>query len=433
MERLVLSIIVVLCVYTIIPTFVIRLFGFGAYKKSSFSRGIALTFDDGPDPQYTPRLLDILKRHRVRATFFVLGSKAEQYPDLIARMHAEGHLVGIHNYVHWANALMTPKRVRAELNHSVEAIERIIGEKPVYYRPPWGVINLFDFLLLKRFRLVLWSVIVGDWRSRGGKTKIKRRLLSRLKEGAVIVLHDSGQTFGADSDAPTHMLGALEEFLIEALDKGYLFLRVDERPANERNDSIRLSLKKRLLVYLWLKWDALFCVLFGVKPVNSEHPFLLYRVRPYKGRTICLSGGEQIASGDSVIELHFNNHMLVGMLKNCRSLVHLAVLIIRSVQQALPQVSAKIATDPDCIAVKGIYGITMIHRGADQLGFTLISLPGGWFSRLTSMYLRALLYAFHPEGGNRLKVNTAALTPKVLAISAQELKKRYSPPELAGP
>ncbi|WJH35220.1 polysaccharide deacetylase family protein [Paenibacillus sp. CC-CFT747] len=69
---------------------------------------IALTFDDGPDPVYTPRLLDLLKERGIRATFFVLGSKAEKHPDLIRRMHEEGHQIGIHNYTHLSNWLMTP-------------------------------------------------------------------------------------------------------------------------------------------------------------------------------------------------------------------------------------------------------------------------------------------------------------------------------------
>lgn len=220
-----------LLVYTIIPTLMIRLFGIGVYKKGTDEQPIALTFDDGPDPEYTPLLLDLLKKHNIKATFFVLGRKAEKYPDLIKRIHNEGHLVGIHNYLHWSNALMTPKTVREQVNNTANVIDRIIGERTFYYRPPWGVINLFDFFLMKQYRMILWSVIVGDWKSSGGKRKIKQRLLSKLKGGAIIVLHDSGQTFGADRDAPAYMLEALSEFITEALHTGYSFHRVDEKMA----------------------------------------------------------------------------------------------------------------------------------------------------------------------------------------------------------
>jgi peptidoglycan-N-acetylglucosamine deacetylase len=219
-----------LCVYTIIPTLIIHLLLLGIHKKSK-GHGISLTFDDGPDPVYTPQLLDLLNKYHVKATFFVLGSKAERYPELITRMHQEGHLVGVHNYLHRANALMTPWKVRIQLQHSIRTIEKIIGITPIHYRPPWGIFNIFDFLLFKRFRVVLWSLIVGDWDSKGGAQKIKKRLLSKLKKGDVIVLHDSGQTFGADIDAPSHMLQALNDFLEETSRQGYEFYRVDENIA----------------------------------------------------------------------------------------------------------------------------------------------------------------------------------------------------------
>ncbi|MEK3848274.1 polysaccharide deacetylase family protein [Paenibacillus peoriae] len=231
MKQTFIILISALLVYTIIPTLIIRLFGIGVYKRGTGEQPIALTFDDGPDPEFTPLLLDLLKKYNIKSTFFVLGRKAEKYPDLIQRMHNEGHLVGIHNYVHWSNALMSPKRVREQVNKTANVINRIIGEKAFYYRPPWGVINLFDFFLMKQFRMILWSVIVGDWKSSGGKQKIKQRLLSKLRGGAVIVLHDSGQTFGADRDAPAYMLEALNEFIIEALYTGYCFQRVDEKRA----------------------------------------------------------------------------------------------------------------------------------------------------------------------------------------------------------
>ncbi|NOV03904.1 polysaccharide deacetylase family protein [Paenibacillus planticolens] len=230
MSKLVVSILIVLLVYTILPTLMVRSMGrFGVYGRGKRTNGIALTFDDGPDPEYTPQLLDLLQTFQIKSTFFVLGSKAEKYPELIVRMHKEGHLIGIHNYEHWANALMTPKKVRRQLDDSVTAIENIIGVKPVYYRPPWGIINIFDLLLLKRFRLVLWSLMVRDWSSRGGKERIKYRLQKNLKHTDIIVLHDSGQTFGADHNAPMYMLEALGEFLEECTRRGFTFLRVDKK------------------------------------------------------------------------------------------------------------------------------------------------------------------------------------------------------------
>lgn len=214
-------------VYTVIPTLVIRGMGVGAHKEQT-GRGIALTFDDGPDPKFTPQLLDLLKRYRIKATFFVLGAKAEQHPELIRRMHEDGHLVGIHNYSHRSNAIMSPWTVRQQLNRAAYTIENITGSKPLHYRPPWGVFNLFDFWLLQRYRIILWSVIVGDWVSAAGADRIKERLLEACKEGAIIVLHDSGETLGADEDAPRHMLQALQLFLDQVCPANMAFVRIDE-------------------------------------------------------------------------------------------------------------------------------------------------------------------------------------------------------------
>ncbi len=94
--------------------------------------------------------------------------------------------------------------------------------------------------------MVLWSIIVGDWNSRGGKDKIGQRLLSQLRDGAVILLHDSGQTLGADQDAPRHMLEALEEFLEQTSLQGYSFVTIDEKIRVEvRNGQKALSWQKK--------------------------------------------------------------------------------------------------------------------------------------------------------------------------------------------
>jgi peptidoglycan/xylan/chitin deacetylase (PgdA/CDA1 family) len=223
------SLLIGLLIYTIIPTLIVRLGGFGAYRKGRRPTGIALTFDDGPDPVYTPQLLDILRTHRIQATFFVLGSKAVRYPELILRMHEEGHLIGIHNYSHWTNAVLTPKRVRKQLHDTVMVIEDILGVKPIHYRPPWGIINVFDFLLMKQFRLVLWSLMVGDWSCSGGKERLKKKLFARLQSNDIIVLHDSGQTIGANKQAPRYMLEALQEFVEECMRQGISFMRIDQR------------------------------------------------------------------------------------------------------------------------------------------------------------------------------------------------------------
>lgn len=221
-------------VYSILPT----IFSFiSTWRRSyhSVAKEIAFTFDDGPDPIYTPKLLDLLNKYQIKASFFVLGSKAEKHPQLIRRMHQEGHLVGLHNYVHKSNWFRFPWVVRRELDYSCALLENLIGSRPIYYRPPWGLLNMFDLGLRKHLEVVLWSLMVGDWRSKGGSEKIKRRLLQHIKPGDIILLHDSGDTMGANWDAPRYTLEALEHVFGEIQIQGYNCVRIDHMLPKRKN------------------------------------------------------------------------------------------------------------------------------------------------------------------------------------------------------
>lgn len=215
--------------YMFVPSLISRLTGLGVFRKGKAEKQVAFTFDDGPHPNYTPQLLDLLQLHQVKATFFVLGSQAEQYPELIRRMNREGHQIGIHNYDHKTNWLMLPGTVRREhLERSADIIESIVGIRPNYYRPPWGLINVFDFFHNRQYRVVLWSLKGGDWSSRVCQTRLQSTLLGRITDGSVVLLHDSGETMGADHNAPFYMLQALEEVLGELKERNLQFVRLDE-------------------------------------------------------------------------------------------------------------------------------------------------------------------------------------------------------------
>ncbi|MNJ53979.1 Peptidoglycan-N-acetylmuramic acid deacetylase PdaC [compost metagenome] len=215
--------------YMFLPSLITRLLGLGVFRKGKVKNQVAFTFDDGPHPQYTPKLLDLLEQYQAKASFFVLGSQAEKYPELIRRMHREGHQIGIHNYSHTSNWMMLPGTIRREhLDRSANVIESIIGTRPSYYRPPWGLINLFDFFRYKQYRIALWSIMGGDWSRRVSRTRLKSTLLSRITDGSVVLLHDSGETAGAHPEAPYIMLQALEEVLSQLQTKNMEFVRLDE-------------------------------------------------------------------------------------------------------------------------------------------------------------------------------------------------------------
>jgi peptidoglycan/xylan/chitin deacetylase (PgdA/CDA1 family) len=217
-----------LVIFWLLPYILTSFFGIGVLKRKVSSSKIAFTFDDGPNPLYTPQLLDLLKMNHIKATFFVVGSKAEKYPELISRMQDEGHLIGIHNYVHKSNWVMSPWKIQQDLRKSASIIEKITGEHSIYYRPPWGLLTLFDFLLMKQYRIILWSKMAEDWRSKGGSEKIEKRLLKNIKNGEIILLHDCGKTIGADKDAPINTINALKTVFQEITSRGMSGVRIDE-------------------------------------------------------------------------------------------------------------------------------------------------------------------------------------------------------------
>ncbi|WP_313897321.1 polysaccharide deacetylase family protein [Bacillus cereus group sp. BfR-BA-01380] len=142
MVKVILLVLFLLALYWLVPYILTAGVGIGVLKRKDSSAKIAFTFDDGPNPIYTPQLLDLLKINNMKATFSVVGSKAEQYPELIERIQAEGHLIGMYNYVHKSNWIMDLWMIRRHLRKSASTIENITGERSSYYRPPWGCYSL---------------------------------------------------------------------------------------------------------------------------------------------------------------------------------------------------------------------------------------------------------------------------------------------------
>lgn len=177
---------------------------------------IALTFDDGPHPVYTPVLLEGLAKRKVKATFFVTGENAEACPELIKRMHEEGHLIGNHTYSHIQLTQDNREQFKAELKKTNEIIEEITGQGVTYVRPPYGS---WDKSFEKELNMipVLWNIDPLDWCCNDASCVI-RKVESAAGEDAVILLHDS---------YPSTVTAALQ--IVDDLQKqGYMFVTVEE-------------------------------------------------------------------------------------------------------------------------------------------------------------------------------------------------------------
>lgn len=160
---------------------------------------LALTFDDGPNPAWTPRLLEMLAAHQVRATFFLLGSYAEAEPELTRRIAAAGHLLANHSWGHSDLALASRSRIREELTRTRETLEQITGAAVRYFRPPFGARRPATLAIARELGMtpVLWNAMTTDW-SEASAERIAGRLgakidrLARRGRAANIVLHDGG-------------------------------------------------------------------------------------------------------------------------------------------------------------------------------------------------------------------------------------------------
>lgn len=190
------------------------------------ARGVALTFDDGPHPEHTPKVLDLLDAAGAKATFFVIGRKAEQHPDVVREIVRRGHAVGLHSYAHdRLFSLRSLRVVREDLARAVKVLEGITGERPWLFRPPVGHTSLRIARAVEELDLevVGWSVRGVDGLARSRPERVAARVIPGLEDGAVVLLHDA-------AERDTHVPAAIAALprILEAMDRRNLTaVRVD--------------------------------------------------------------------------------------------------------------------------------------------------------------------------------------------------------------
>lgn len=177
---------------------------------------IALTFDDGPHPVYTPKLLDGLKERNVKATFFVVGKNIEGREDIIKRMDEEGHLIGNHTYDHVKITGLPEEEACTQITKTSELVKEITGKNTEFVRPPFGA---WDKKLECGFEMfpVLWSIDPLDWTTKNVDAVVQK-VLSRAEENSIILLHDY---YDSSVEAALKIVDAL-------LERGFEFVTVDE-------------------------------------------------------------------------------------------------------------------------------------------------------------------------------------------------------------
>lgn len=210
--------------YSLIPTMYYKCFKRDVIKDLGDTNKVALTFDDGIDSVYTNRLLDLLLRYNIKVTFFVVANSVIENSDILKRMVLEGHTIGLHSLDHKTALLKGYIYTKRDFETSLKIMkENDLNIK--YYRPPWGHINLFTLRYLNKYnlRLILWNVMVGDWKKFSTAKDIERRLLKEMDRGDIICLHDGR---GRD-EAPKRTIEALEKVIPMLIDRGYEFTKIE--------------------------------------------------------------------------------------------------------------------------------------------------------------------------------------------------------------
>lgn len=386
--------------YSAVPYLVVQVANLGLIREGRRrKREVALTFDDGPDPATTPQLLDALKAAGARATFFVLADQAEQHPDLLRRISAEGHQVAAHAHWHRNARLISPWSAYLDPVRAVRRIARVLGQPVCLYRPPHGAYTLTTLLGMRAAGVtgVHWSIESQDWNRRYRPEEVRERLNRLLVPGAVIVLHDAGP--GAETTVPL-----LPDFLADLKRRGYTSVTLRELEGATPQD---LPFVRRRLFSLL---DSLFDRAGQIR-FSGDRADNLFRVGPMKFplQGVRLADGSPVAWGVPAAEFHVNNALIVDIGPR------------RAVRQGPADFGAMVRdleTRPELRQAEVIYCLSSLAPLLALVGFETHELPASDQKRLHG-WANVLRRAY----GTRKE----AQTPRLSILSRERFIELFAP------
>ncbi|MEH1850347.1 MAG: polysaccharide deacetylase family protein [Nostoc sp.] len=206
-------------------------------KLTPEQKVIALTFDDGPWPASTSQVLDILKQNQIKGTFFLIGQNVKNYPSLVKREIAEGHVIGNHTWHHWYQFL-NPQAAAYEIDHTADLIYQVTGVKTNLFRPPGGIMHngVAAYARNSKYAIVLWSSDSVDY-SRPAVPKLINNVFRRAKPGGIVLMHDGGGN-------RSKTVQALPEIIANFRKQGYSFVTIPELLEMQDKDIKRIANKK---------------------------------------------------------------------------------------------------------------------------------------------------------------------------------------------
>jgi peptidoglycan-N-acetylglucosamine deacetylase len=199
------------------------------YRVKGDKKLVALTFDDGPSDEWTPKILDALKQSGVKATFFMLGKHVEKFPQIAKRVADEGHEIGNHTYNHHVIMSLSLQDIESEIRFTEAVIKKVTGQTTQYFRPPKAYVTAKERKMIEGmgYKVVLWSLNSKDWVTFDDRI-ITNFLVLNIKPGDIILFHDSGGVFkeeGGNREETVKTIGKLVKALTK---RGYKFVTISE-------------------------------------------------------------------------------------------------------------------------------------------------------------------------------------------------------------
>ena len=199
------------------------------YRVRTSKKIAALTFDDGPSPVWTPKILDELKKADIKATFFMVGHHVQKYPDIARRVAREGHGIGNHGYAHSVILYYTPAEIEEEIKYTEHVIREVTGKTTTMFRPPkaWLRDSTKDKIRSMGYEVVLWSLNSKDWVGFPHRW-IVRYLAARVRGGDILLFHDSGNIFAREGGDRSQTVRAVALLIKILREKGFSFVTLEE-------------------------------------------------------------------------------------------------------------------------------------------------------------------------------------------------------------
>jgi len=236
----ILGVILLFCVVTIFFDQAILVRKHTFYHAYILNKIVALTFDDGPSTEWTPKILDVLKNERVKATFFVLGEHVAQYPAIARRITIEGHEIGNHSYDHHVLLFYKAEKLEKDIRDCEKVVQDATGVTTRYFRPPKAWLSESEKKVISNmgYTVVLWSLNSKDWVTFDDKY-IVRFIVRNVRSGDIILFHDSGGIFGVGGGDRHETVKAIPELIRILKAKGYRFVTIGELLQSAKSHEIK--------------------------------------------------------------------------------------------------------------------------------------------------------------------------------------------------